>query len=118
MHRLEVQWEGQVDGELSSGVVSAENYGCCVSLQTSQTADDQHSDFDHITSNGRLGESSPTRQIVDSCSLFFLKHFIHLTWRSLTTFSPIPNFATCCSREVEVSLQGKASESCLGGSSR
>lgn len=71
MHRLEVQWEGQVDGELNSRVVSAENYGCCVSFQTSQTADDQHSDFDHITLKGRLSESLQSRQIVDSCSLFF-----------------------------------------------
>lgn len=71
MHRLEMQWEGQVDGELNSRVVSAENYVCCVSFQTSQNADDQHSDFDHVTENGRLGESLQSRQIVDSSSLFF-----------------------------------------------
>lgn len=50
--------------------------------------------------------------------LYFLKHFIHLTLWSLKTFSPIPNSTTCCSWEVEVSLHGKANESCLDGSSR
>lgn len=71
MRRLEVQWEGQVDGELNSRVVSAENYGCCVSFQTSQTADDQPSDLDHVTYNGRLSGSLQSRQIVDSCSSFY-----------------------------------------------
>lgn len=78
MHRLGVQWEGQVDGELYSRVISAENYGCCDSFQTSQTADDQPSDSDQIAFNVRHSESLQSRQIVNTHVVYIKNHLLYL----------------------------------------